>query len=114
MVDYYSDWFEVDLLNEDIIVVNVIFVIKVYFVCYGILDIFLLDNGFQYIFQEFLNFVKIYGFKLIIWLLYYVRVIGKVEVVVKEVKKMLKKLDFFMGFLDYRNMLFQGMIYFLV
>lgn len=40
-VDHYSDWFEVDLLNEDITAANVISVTKAHFVRYGIPDTFL-------------------------------------------------------------------------
>ena len=49
-VDHYSDWFEVDLLNEDINAANVI---SAHFARYGIPDTFLSDNRPQYISQEF-------------------------------------------------------------
>ena len=63
-VDHLSDWFEVDLLNEDISAANVISVTKAHFARYGIPDTFLSDNGPQYASQEFSNFAKTYGFKL--------------------------------------------------
>ena len=47
-VDHYSDWFEVDLLNEDITVANVVSITKAHFDRYGIPDTFLSDNGPQY------------------------------------------------------------------
>ena len=65
IVDHYSEWFEVDLLNEDITASDVISVTKAYFARYGIPDIFLSDNGPRYASQEFSNFAKTYGFKLI-------------------------------------------------
>ena len=62
-VDNYSDWFVVDLLNEDITAVNVISVTKAHFAHYGLLDTFLSDNGPQYTSEEFFNFAKTYRFK---------------------------------------------------
>ena len=82
-VDHYSDWFEVDLLNEDITAANVISVTKVHFAHYGIPNTFLSDNGPQYTSQEFLNFAKTYGFKLITWSPYFARATGKAEAAVK-------------------------------
>ena len=64
-VDHYSDWFEVDLLNEDITAAHVISVTKAHFGRYGVLDKFLSDNGPQYVSQEFTNFAKAYDFQLI-------------------------------------------------
>ena len=90
-VDHYSDLFDVDLLNGDITAANVSSVAKAYFARYGIPDIFLSDNGPQYTSQEFSNFAKTYGFKLITRSPYYARATGKVEAAVKEAKKMLKK-----------------------
>ena len=91
-VDHCNDWFEVDLLNEDITAANVISVTKAHFARYVIPDIFLSDNGPQYTAQEFSNFAKTYGFKLITRSPYYARATGKAEAAVKEDKKMLKKI----------------------
>ena len=110
-VDHYSDWFEVDLLNEDITAANVISVTKAHFARYGIPDTFLSDNGPQYTSQEFSNFAKTYGFKLITRSPYYARATGKAEAAVKEAKKMLKKSDLCTGLLDHRNTPPQGMTY---
>ena len=52
-LEHYSDWFEVDLLNEDSTAANVISVTKTHFARYGIPDTFLSDNGPQYSSQEF-------------------------------------------------------------
>ena len=46
-VDHYIDWFEVDLLNEEITAANVISVTKAHFARYGLPDTFLPDNGPQ-------------------------------------------------------------------
>ena len=91
-VDHCSDWFEVDLLNEDITAANFISVTKAHFARYVIADIFLSDNGPQYTAQEFSNFAKTYGFKLITRSPFYARATGKAEAAVKEAKKMLKKI----------------------
>ena len=109
-VDHYSDWFEVDLLNEDITAATVISVTKAHFARYGIPDIFLSDNGPQYTSQEFSNFAKTYGFKLITRSPYYARATGKAVAAVKEAK-MLKKSDLCTGLLDHRNTPPQGMTY---
>ena len=111
IVNHYSDWFEVDRLNEGITAANVISVTKAHFARYGIPDTFLSDNGPLYTTQEFLNFAKTYGFKLITQSPYYARATGKAEAAVKEAKKMLKKSDLLAGLLDDRNTLPQGMTY---
>lgn len=40
-----QDWFEVDLINENITAANVISVTKAHFACYSVPDRFLSDNG---------------------------------------------------------------------
>ncbi|XP_015748528.1 PREDICTED: uncharacterized protein LOC107328301 [Acropora digitifera] len=111
LVFCYSDWFKVDLLNEDITAANVISVIKAHFARYGIPEPFLSDNGPHYTSQEYLNFAKTYGFKLITRSPYYARATGKAEAAVKEAKKMLKKSDLVTGLLDHRNTPPPGMTY---
>ena len=69
------------------------------------------DNAPQYTSQEFLNFAKTYGFKLITRSPYYARATGKAEAAVKEAKKMLKKSDLLTGLRDHRNTPPQGMTY---
>ncbi len=89
-VDHYSDWFEVDLFNEDITASHVISVTKAHFARYGVLEKFMSDNGSQYTSQEFVNFSKAYGFQLITRYLYYARATGKAKPAVMEAIKMLK------------------------
>ena len=110
-VDHYSDWFEVDLLNDDITARHLISVTKAHFTRYGVPDKFLTDNGPQYISQEFKNFAKAYDFLLITRSPYYARATGKAESAVKEAKKMLKKSDLLTGLLEQRNTPPQGMTY---
>ena len=111
-VDHHSDQFEDDLLNEDITAANVILDTKAHFAHYGIPDKFLSDNGSLYTSQEFSNFYKSYGFKLITQLPDYVRATGKVKSALKGAKKMFKKSDLLIGLLDHRNTQPQGMTYF--
>ena len=77
-------------LDEDITATaaNVISVTKAHFACYGTPDTFLSDNGAQYTSQDFLNFAKTYGLKLITWSPYYARATGKGKAAIKEAKKM--------------------------
>ena len=110
-VDHYSDWFEVDLLNEDITADSVISVTKAHFARYGVPDKFLTHNGPQYISHEFLNFANTYDFTLLTRSPYYARATGKAESAVKEAKKMLKKSDLLAGLLDHRTTPPQGMTY---
>ena len=104
MVFCYSDWFEVDLLNEDITAVNVISVTKAHVARYGPLDTFLSDNGPQYTFEYFFNFAKTYGFKSITRSPYYARATGKVE-------WMFEKSYLLTSLLGHRNTTPQGMTY---
>ena len=110
-VDHYSDWFEVDLLNDDITAANVISVTKAHFARYGTPEKCLSDNGPQYVSQEFSNFTKAYAFRLVTRSTYYAKATGKAESAVKEAKKMSKKSDLFSGLLDQRNTPPQGMTY---
>ena len=110
-VAHYSDWFEVDLLNEDITSAHVTSVTKAHFALYGVPDKFLSDNGPQYVSQEFANFAKACDFQLITQSPYYTRAIGKAESAVKEAKKMPKKSDLLTGLLKHRNKPHQGMTF---
>lgn len=98
-------------MNEDITAANVISVTKAHCARYGIPDTFLSDNGPQYTSQEFLNFAKTYGFKLITRSPYYARATSKAEAAVKEAK-MFKKSDLLTALLDHTNTPPQGMTYF--
>ena len=98
-VDQYSDWFEVDLINEDITAAHVISVTKAHFARYGVPDKFLSDKGPQYVSLEFANFAKAYDFQLITRSPHYARATGKAEPAVKEAKKKHKKYDLLTGFL---------------
>lgn len=71
IVDYYSDYFEIDKLYKVKIGVVVIGKLKKYFVIYGIFDIFYSDNRLFFNLNEFLVFVIMYEFEYVISLLEY-------------------------------------------
>lgn len=79
-----------------------------YFVCYGIFDVVMLDNGLQFVSEEYKRFSKMWKFELIIFLFYYFRSNGKAENVVRVVKRLMMKakkdgLDVYLALFDYRN-----------
>lgn len=76
-VYHYTDWFEVDQLNEDITAAHVISVTKAHFARYGVPDKFRSDNGSQYVSPEFANFGKAFDFQLITRSPYYAWTTGK-------------------------------------
>lgn len=112
MFDYFSDFFEFDYFRS-IMLVFVIRKFKVYFVRYGILEQLVIDNGLQFFFSDFLKFLNEWDFDYCISSFCYSQFNGKVESVVKEVKKIFLKckkvgLDVFLVLFDYRNILLVG------
>lgn len=91
MVDYNFNFIEVVLLKYDIIIRNVIKYQRENIVRYGIFDILISDNGFQYISVEFKFFVVSYGIEYVIFLFLYVQFNGLVEMLVQMVKNLMKK-----------------------
>lgn len=92
------------------LVKKVIGKMKVQIVCYGILDVIVIDNGFLFNSGEFRDFVEKYEFEYRIIFFCYFQLNGKVENVVKIVKNLMckcvfDKKDFFLVFLDWRNIL---------
>lgn len=112
LVDYYFDFVEVSSF-KDVNSKVIIKFMKVQFSRYGIFDVFVLDNGLQFISREFVEFVIQWEFQYVILLLYYLKFNGKVELVVKIVKGLFKKVnrdnkDLWFSFLDYRNIFIVG------
>lgn len=108
-VDYFLDFFEIDRLYGKI-GKEVIGKMKVQIVCYGILDVIVIDNGFLFNSGEFRDFVEKYEFEYRILFFCYFKLNGKVENVVKIVKYIMckcvfDKKDIFLVFLDQKNML---------
>lgn len=118
IVDYYLDYFEVDCLYSKI-GSFIISKLKVYFVRYGIFDIFVFDNGLFFNGQEFVEFLRVYEFNYVIFLLNCVQFNGKVENVVKVIKCLINKSvvdqkDLYLVLLDFRNIFSQDIGYFVV
>ena len=105
-VDYYSDFFEVDEL-DDTSAESVVKATKAHFARYGIADM-VTDNGPQYTSQVFSDFSREWEFNHVTSSPYHSRSNGKAEAAVKVAKKMLKKTkrdgtDFQMALLEHRN-----------
>lgn len=115
MVDYNFNFIEVVLLKYDIIIRNVIKYQRENIVRYGIFDILISDNGFQYISVEFKFFVVSYGIEYVIFLFLYVQFNGLVEMLVQMVKNLMKKCfefgdDVYLVLLDLMNIFWDEQI----
>lgn len=110
-VDHFSDYFEVDTL-EDTRSTTIIDKTKRHFARFGIPTICLTDNGPQFISVEYKQFAKTYGFKHITSSPYHSQSNGKAEATVKIAKNMIKKAqDLQLALLIYRNTPPQGHSY---
>ena len=113
MVDHYSDFIEVEHLNNTT-ARNVIKVMKRNFARYGIPNECVSDNGPQFVSLEYKVFAKEYGFTATKSSPYYSRGNGKAEAAVKVVKNILKKSgqeDPYLALLAYRNTPQKGYVY---
>lgn len=77
-VDYFLDFFKIDRLYGKI-GKEVIGKMNVQIVCYGILDVIVIDNGFLFNSVEFRDFVEKYEFEYRILFFCYFQLNGKVE-----------------------------------
>ena len=107
LVDYYSNFWEIDLLpnTESITVVRKL---KAHFARYGIPDILMSDNGPQYTAQTFKRFSESYEFQHITSSPGCSQSNGKAESAVKTAKNILRradmaKSDIFLAILNHRN-----------
>ena len=105
-VDYYSDYFELDLL-EEITAAAIIKTTKSHFARHGIADM-VTDNGPQYSSEEFSAFARTWEFVHTTSSPLHSQSIGKSESAVKIAKKMPKKAkrdkkDLQMSLLNWRN-----------
>jgi RNase H-like domain found in reverse transcriptase/Reverse transcriptase (RNA-dependent DNA polymerase)/Integrase zinc binding domain/Integrase core domain len=89
-VDHYSDWFEVDLLDDQT-AKSVIKKCKKNFVAHGIPEIVICDNGVQFLSKEFRDFAQKYEFKISTCSPYHKEGNGKAESAVKIAKSLIKK-----------------------
>ena len=106
-VDYYSDFFEVDFL-EDTTSKTVIHKLKAHFSRHGIPDELISDNAKQYVSEEFERFSRKWMFKHTTSSPLYPQSNGKAEASVKIAKNLMRKAkasksDAYLALLEYRN-----------
>ena len=108
IVDSYSGWFEMDMLNTDSSSKTVIDKMKHHFATHGIPQKCMTDNGPQFISKEFKNFAKEWNFEHITSSPLYPKSNGLAENAVKQAKTLLEKSkkdgsDVYLGLLNLRN-----------
>ena len=113
MVDDYSNYFEVNILNQ-ITSAAVINSMKSQFARHGIPEEVRSDNGLQFASTSFENFAKEWDFKHVTSSPHYPQANGKVENAVKTAKKILKKAqedkrDPYLALLAWRNTPTEGL-----
>ena len=106
-IDYYSDYFEIDLLHSTT-TAAVIAKLKPHFARWGIPDEIVTDNGPQFVSDEFSSFANSWEFRHITCSPYNSKSNGKAESGVKIAKKLMKKAkragnDIYQALLDWRN-----------
>jgi len=112
MVDYYSNFFEVDRMYSTTSEV-VIKKLKAHIARYRVPDEIVSDNGPQFAAEEFRVFAQSYGFKHTRTSPHYPQSNGKAESAVKQAKKTLRMArasgnDFYLALLNIRNTLQEG------
>ena len=113
LVDYYSDFVEVDLLKNTNSSAVIKF-LKAQFSHHGIPDVLVTDNGPQFISGEFSEFATQWEFHHVTSSPYHPKSNGNTESAVKIVKSLIKKAqrdnkDPWLSLLDYRNTPTTGM-----
>ena len=114
MVDYYSDYIQLDSLSGSTSANSVIRAMKRQFARHGISDELITDNGPQFESHEYSRFVGEYGFTIAKSSPYYSRENRKAESAGKIAKNILKKSrkeDPYPAHLAYRNIPHQGYNY---
>ena len=113
-VDYYSNFWEVDLLpsTESTMVINKL---KNHFARYGIPDTIVSDGGPQYVSHEFAKFCKSWDIIHVTSSPYNSKANGKTESAVKTCKQIMRKSkdacsDPYLAILDHRNTPSQGFL----
>lgn len=112
-VDYYSNFWEVDKL-EDTESATVIRKLKAHFARYGIPDQVISDNGPQYTSNVFADFARAWDFEHLTSSPGHSQSNGKAESAVKTAKKLIKRAkesrsDAYLAILDHRNTPTQGL-----
>ena len=114
MVDYYSDYIELDSLSGGTSGNSLIRALKRQFARHGIPDELITDNGPQFESHEYSRFAGEYSFTIVKSSPYYSRENGKEESAVKIAKNILKKSrkeDPYLAHSAYRNTPHQGYNY---
>ena len=107
VVDYFSNFVEVTRLN-DMASVSVIRALSEIFARWGVPEIFVSDNGRQFVSAEFQNFAREWQFRQVTSSPLYPQSNGKVENAVRTIKRLFKKCALsgqseFRALLDWRN-----------
>ena len=106
-VDFYSGWFEIDLLNN-MLSQTIISKLKSHFALYGIPDVLISENRPQFAYKYFKDFQKAWNFEDITSWPGYPQSNGGAERVVQAAKMLMKKaledgVDLYMILLNQRN-----------
>ena len=114
--DYYSQFFEVDFLKNDLTSTNIIFKLKAHFSRYGLPEKIVSDNGTQFVSREFRNFCQSYKIKQETISPGNSKSNGAAEAAVKVAKNLMKKCnlqqeDPYIALLNYRNTPQEGVEY---
>lgn len=112
-VDYFSNFWEIDRLH-DLSSRAVIKKLKAHFSRYGIPNVFISDNGPQFVSEDFVKFKKAWDFDHITISPRHSQANGKVESAVKAAKRMMRKCtrshsDQYKAMLEIRNTPTQGL-----
>ena len=107
LVDYYSDWWEIEKLT-DLSSKSVVKNIKRIFARFGIPPVLISDNGPQFVSYEFREFMAQWGVDKVFSSPHYQQGNGKAESAVKIAKNLLRKTlrskqDFWTAVLEWRN-----------
>ena len=106
-VDYYSNFFEVDRLNDKK-APEIIRLLKNIFARWGLPEVVITDSGPPYNSSEFRNFATLYEFEHRMSSPYFQQSDGKAENAIKTVKRLMQKAlearsDPYLALLDFRN-----------
>ena len=106
-VDYYSNFFEVDRLNDKK-APEIIRVLKNHMARYGLMEVLVSDGGPPYNSSEFRNFAALYEFEHRMSSPYHQQSDGKAEGAIKTVKRLMQKAleahsDPYLALLDFRS-----------
>ena len=90
-VDYFSNFWEIDCLQQDTHCYTVINKLKAHFARHGIPKQLITDNGPQFASQDFANFAKEWKFQHTTSSPYHPQSNGKAEAAVKQAKQLMRK-----------------------